>query len=115
MLVNQKDHLALFPAEEWAAFEQSLINMSSLNPDAQRLRRFYAAGSVPSPIDAQGRILVPQFLRDHAGLDKNVIVSGSFERVEIWTPSRFEENQSATIHDFDAIQRSVDPGGKPQS
>lgn len=108
MLVNQKDHLALFPAEEWASFEQRLINMSSLDPDAQRLRRFYAAGSVTCPVDTQGRILVPAFLREHAGLDNKVIVSGAFERVEIWSPLRFEESQATTIHGLDDIQRTVD-------
>lgn len=108
MLVNQRDHLALFPAEEWAAVEQRLLDMSSLDPDAQRLRRFYASGSVPCPVDSQGRILVPGFLRDHAALEKNVIVAGVLERVEIWSPGRFEESQASTIHGLDDIQRTVD-------
>ena len=51
-------------AEEWAKEEQGLLEMSRLNPDAQRLRRFFATGSVPCPIDTQGRILVPGFLRE---------------------------------------------------
>jgi len=108
MLVNQKDHLALFPAEEWAKEEQRLLDMSSLDPDAQRLRRFYATGSVPCPIDSQGRILVPGFLRDHAGLEKNVVIAGVLERVEIWSPSRFEESRNMTVHGLEDIQRSVD-------
>jgi MraZ protein len=110
MLVNQKDHLALFPAEEWAKEEQDLLAMSRLNPDAQRLRRFFATGSVPCPIDTQGRILIPGFLRDHAGLEKNVIVAGVLERVEIWSPSRFEESQSTTMYGLEDIQRAVDQG-----
>ena len=82
--------------------------MSSLDPDAQRLRRFYATGSVPCPIDSQGRILVPGFLRDHAGLEKNVIIAGVLERVEIWSPSRFEESRNTTVHGLEDIQRSVE-------
>jgi len=113
MLVNQKDHLALFPAEEWAKEEQGLLEMSRLNPDAQRLRRFFSTGSVPCPIDTQGRILVPGFLRDHAGLVKNVIVAGVLERIEIWSPSRFEESQTTTVYGLEDIQRSVDQGRQP--
>ena len=109
MLVNEKDHLALFPANVWAAEEQRLMEMSSLDPDAQRLRRFYATGSVPCPVDSQGRILVPGFLRDHAGLEKNVIVAGVLERIEIWSPQRFEEGQSSTVHGLEDIKRSVIP------
>ena len=112
MLVNEKDHLALFPAEVWAAEEQRLIEMSSLDPDAQRLRRFYATGSVPCPVDTQGRILVPAFLRDHGGLEKNVIVAGVLERIELWSPSRFEEGQAMTVHGLEDIKRSVNQGGR---
>ncbi len=108
MLVNQKDHLAIFPAGEWAAVEQRMIEMSSLDPDAQRLRRFYAAGSVPCPVDSQGRILIPGFLREHAGLESKVIVAGVLERVEIWSPAKFEASQSETLHDLEVIQRTVD-------
>ena len=112
MLVNEKDHLALFPANVWAAEEQRLMEMSSLDPDAQRLRRFYATGSVPCPVDSQGRILVPAFLRDHAGLEKNVIVAGVLERIEIWSPSRFEEGQTTTVYGLEDIKRSVNQGAR---
>ena len=108
MLVNQRDHLALFPANEWAAIEQRLTEMSSLDPDAQRLRRFYASGSVPCPIDTQGRILVPGFLREHASLDNKVIVAGVLDRVELWRPAKFEASQAETMHELDDIQRTVD-------
>ncbi|MFP6655302.1 MAG: division/cell wall cluster transcriptional repressor MraZ [Myxococcota bacterium] len=112
MLVNQKDFLALYPAEIWAAEEQKLIEKSSLDPAAQNLRRFYAAGSVECPVDSQGRILVPGFLREHAKLDTKVVVAGLFEYIEIWNPSRFTENQSSTLHEFDDIQRAVDQSSR---
>jgi MraZ protein len=108
MLVNQRDHLALFPAKEWAAIEQRLLELSPLDPDAQRLRRFYASGSVPWRIDSQGRILVPAFLREHAGLDNKVTLAGVLERVEIWSPAKFEASQADTMHELDHIQRTVD-------
>ena len=112
MLVNQKDFLALYPAKVWAAIEQNLIDKSNLDPAAQNLSRFYSAGSVPCPVDTQGRVLVPNFLRAHASLDGKVVVAGVFEHIEIWNPARFAENLSATIHEFDDIQRSVDQAGR---
>lgn len=108
MLVNKKDHLALYPAGTWAAEEMQLRNKSSLDPDAQDLRLFYASGSVECPVDSQGRVLIPSFLREHASLDSKVIVAGVYEHIEIWSPSRFAEKQAKTIHGFDNIQRSVD-------
>jgi MraZ protein len=108
MLVNKKDHLALYPGEAWTAEEQRLAEKSSLDPDAQKLRLFYASGSVACPVDSQGRILVPGFLREHASLDSKVIVAGVYEHIEIWNPSRFAEKQAQTVHEFDDIQRAVD-------
>jgi MraZ protein len=108
MLVIQKDHLALYAASEWADFEQRLRESSKLDPDAERLRRFYAPGTVPSAIDSQGRILVPGFLREHANLDKEVIVAGVFDYVEIWNPAKFEASQAETMHELDDIKRMVD-------
>jgi MraZ protein len=108
MLVIQKDHLSLYAASEWADFEQRLRESSKLDPDAERLRRFYAPGTVPSAIDSQGRILVPGFLREHANLDKEVIVAGVFDYVEIWNPAKFEASQAETMHELDDIKRMVD-------
>lgn len=108
MLVNKKDHLALYPAAIWAAEEMQLRKKSRLDPDAQDLRLFYASGSIECPVDSQGRVLVPSFLRDHASLDSKVVVAGVYEHIEIWNPSRFAEKQAKTIHGFDNIQRSVD-------
>ena len=108
MLVIQKDHISLFPADAWTAKEQRLQTLSEFDPDAEQLRRFFMSGSQPCPVDPQGRILVPSFLRDHAGLDTKVIMAGVIDRVEIWSPSRFERNQAATIANLDGIQRAVD-------
>jgi MraZ protein len=111
MLVNKKDHLALYPSETWAVEEERLLAKSSLDPDAQDLLLFYASGSVSCPVDSQGRVLVPSFQREHAGLDNKVIVAGSYHHIEIWNPSRFAEKLAKTIRRFDDIQRSVDQSG----
>jgi MraZ protein len=112
MLVNKKDHLALYPARTWAEEELELLGKSKFDPAAQDLRLFYASGSVECPIDSQGRILVPTFLREHASLENKLIVAGVYEHIEIWNPARFAEKQANTIHGFDNIQRSVDQSGE---
>lgn len=108
VLVMQKDHIALFPAEAWVAQERRLKDLPEFDPDVQRLRRFILSGSQPCPVDPQGRVLIPNFLRDHAGLDTKVILAGVLDRVEIWSPARFDQSQAATIANLDSIQRSVD-------
>jgi MraZ protein len=51
---------------------------------------------VESPIDAQGRVLIPQHLREHAGLKREVIIAGVGRRIEIWDKARFDEELQQT-------------------
>jgi MraZ protein len=49
------------------------------------------SGAVEAPIDGQGRVLVPPHLREHGGLERDVIIAGVGSRIEIWDKARFEE------------------------
>lgn len=108
ILTNYRDHLALHPADEWHAKERDLLALSDLQPDVQDYQRFVVSGASECPIDNQGRILIPGYLREHAGLEGKVIIAGVLDRMEIWNPERFEENQRTTLRRLDEIQQSVD-------
>jgi len=108
ILTNYRDHLALHPADDWEKKEQDLLDMSDLRPDVQSYRRFIVSGAVECPIDNQGRILIPAYLREHAALKNKATVAGVLDRIEIWEPARFAENQQLTLHRLEDIQESVD-------
>ncbi len=91
VLTNRKDSLVLFPHEEWDRFESQLATFSPLDPDAEDASRFLLSGWSEAPIDKQGRILVPTALREHAGLDREVVVAGVGHVVELWNKTRFDE------------------------
>ena len=82
------------------AFEQVALDMLEKVRTGEMTRneqRAIAANTVEATIDAQGRVNLDEKLRDYAGvtLGSRVIVSGSFDRVEIWDPARPERNISA--------------------
>lgn len=108
MLLIQPDHIALFPRERWNAKLQRLTTMDEWDPNGQRLRRLYGANSQAAPIDPQGRILLPAWMRDQAGLEGKAIVSGALDYVELWSPARFEQQLASTLANLDEIQRMVD-------
>lgn len=108
ILTNYRDHLALHPADEWEATEKKLLEMSDLRPHVQDYRRFIVSGAVECPIDNQGRILIPAYLRNHAGLKKKAMIAGVLDRIEIWEPRRFAENNELTLQRLPEIQESVD-------
>ena len=76
--------LYIYPMDEWEAFEEKLRALPLTNKDARAFSRFFVAGATTCELDKQGRILVPQTLREFAGLEKDVILAGNLSRVEVW-------------------------------
>ena len=76
--------LFLFSYEKWQEFEKKLAKMSLTKRDSRAFTRFLTFSAEEVVFDQQGRALVPEHLRRFAGLDKNVIVAGALERLEIW-------------------------------
>jgi MraZ protein len=80
--------LGLFPHDEWEELAAKLRSLPLTNPNAREFARFMSSGAVDVELDKQGRILVPGYLREYAGLSEGeVIVVGALNRLEIWSPA----------------------------
>ena len=108
VLTSYGDHLALYPADEWDAKERDLLTLSDLQTDVQDYQRYVVGEANDAPIDNQGRILIPALLRKDAELGTKVIIAGVLNKVEIWSPERFEEKKRLTQLRLEDIQESVD-------
>lgn len=89
--IGQDHCLSVYSEESWQAFEERLKTMSYSQIKA--LRPVFANAADCEP-DAQGRILLPAKLRGYADLKKEVVVIGSFDRVEIWNAERWAEMEN---------------------
>ena len=87
--------LFVFPQNEWQAFEEKLRTLPLTQKGARQFTRFFVAGATPCTLDKQGRILLPAVLREFAGLDKDVVLAGMLNRVEIWSKEKWTENTDA--------------------
>lgn len=83
--------LFAYSSEEWSNLEQKLKTLPFTDKDVRAFVRFFFAGASECELDKQGRILVPQNLRDYAKLEKDLYVIGVSTRVEIWEKSKWEE------------------------
>lgn len=106
-LYRGQRHLDLFPEKEWLAFEKRMARLPSLNNDVQAFRRFYLASAVPVRTDGQGRLLVPQELREYANLNEEVVLLGVGEKVEVWNATEWKRFQDQVIENFDSILATV--------
>ncbi|MGH2429175.1 MAG: division/cell wall cluster transcriptional repressor MraZ [Candidatus Limnocylindria bacterium] len=87
--------LSVFPADTWEALAAKLQGLPTTNAAARQFGRFMSSGAVEVELDRQGRLLVPSYLREYAGLDLGeVVVVGALNRLEIWAPSRWQPYRS---------------------
>ena len=93
--------LFVYDNVEWNVFEEKLKSLPITNKDARAFARFFLAGAAEVEVDKQGRILIPNVLRDFAELNKDVVLIGVASRIEIWSKERFEG--MATYEDMDEI------------
>ena len=89
------DHcLFLLSQAAWKKLVQKFSELSIGSSDTRGFNRFMLSGAVEVEVDSAGRVLVPDFLKDFAGLSLNVVVAGVGERVEIWDEKKWKTYKS---------------------
>ena len=101
--------LSIYPMDEWKSFEEKLKALPLTDKNARAFLRFFVAGATSCELDRQGRILVPSTLREFAGLEKEVVLTGSLTRIEIWSKEKCLENSN--YDDMDSIAASMQKMG----
>ncbi len=97
--------LWVYSNEDWGKFERKI---AALPAKARKMQRFYSANFECEP-DGQGRIVVPQSLREYAGLQKEVVIVGIQNRVEIWDQARWNQyNSDLSSDDIAALMEDMD-------
>lgn len=112
ILTNMLECLALYPYDDWTHLEERLVGVDPLMLEGQDMQRFMISGATDTPLDAQGRILIPPFLREHARLEREVTLAGVGPRIEIWDKTRFDEQLARTQERFREISQEVSRNGK---
>ena len=87
------DCLVAFPEDEWERISALLSEKSMVK--SRDVQRFLYATAVEASPDKQGRTLLPPPLREHAGLDKEVVVIGVGDYAELWEPTRWKAMQDS--------------------
>lgn len=100
--------LLLYPFHEWELIEQKLAALPSFNVAARRIQRLLIGHATEIELDSHSRILIPNILREYAGLDKKAMLVGQGNKFEVWSESGW---QSARDHWLEAQQSAE---GLPQ-
>ncbi len=103
--------LFVFTLNDWTSYEQKVQNMPISDADLRRFVRFFFGSAHDAETDSNGRVLIPQNLRDYAGLDKDIISLGLPGRIEIWGKENWDEyNGESNFVDDDLASKMFQLG-----
>lgn len=98
--------LYAYPTKEWQILEEKLKKLPITNKDARSFVRFFFSGACEIETDKQGRGLIPQNLKEYAGIEKEIVSIGVLSRVEIWSKEKWIKYNDSDI-DFDSIAEKM--------
>ena len=103
--------LFVFPMEEWRKLAERLASLPLSQQDSRAFARLMLAGAMDVELDKQGRMVVPEYLRTYAKVAKDAVVTGLYNRLEIWDAAAWEAYQTQTEKDSSVIaERMSDLG-----
>ncbi len=99
--------LFAYPMEEWTRLEQKMKQLPFTKGDYRAFARLFFSGAMEVEADKQGRILIPQNLRDHAGIEKEVMIIGVSDRVEVWSEQAWKEYFNNMNSNFEQLAEKL--------
>ena len=99
--------LFLFSIKQWEKVSEKLAELGIGNADSRGFNRFMLAGAVEVDMDSVGRILIPDFLKDFAGLEESVVITGVHDRIEMWNQKNWMEYKKRIEKQADALAEKL--------
>jgi MraZ protein len=98
--------LAIHTRAGWEALSEKVATLPVTDANARLFERFIFAGAAEATLDGQGRVLIPAYLREMAGLTTDAVVVGTRDHAEIWAPDRWEPYRRS-LEDPEALAEAI--------
>lgn len=99
--------LFLYPTLEWQSLGERLKNLSTAKSNSRAFVRLLFSGAHPVQLDTQGRITLPQGLKDFAQIEERVVIIGAFNKIEIWDEEKWEEYYKQQRSLFEELSEKI--------
>lgn len=99
--------LFLYPAEAWEELALKLKDLPISQSKSRAFARLMLAGAMDVSVDRQGRVVLPEYLREYANVSKKVVVTGLYDRLEIWDEEAWNKYKNATEKDSNEIAETL--------
>lgn len=99
--------LFIYPMQEWQKLTDKLSQLPMGQGNTRSFSRLMLAGAVEAELDPLGRILVPDYLKNYAGLKQKVVIAGVYNRLEIWDEERWTNYKNEVEKNTDMIAEKL--------
>ena len=109
--------LTLYPIKNWEPIFSELSKLNDFDPKVREFRRYFLNGAVTVELDTASRLLVPPNLKEHAGLEKDIVLVAAMNKIEIWDKNKYQQFfESFSPESFSQLAQQVMTGAnKAQS
>ncbi|MEK7511692.1 MAG: division/cell wall cluster transcriptional repressor MraZ [Patescibacteria group bacterium] len=88
--------LAVYTKEEWTKIAERVSSLPTSQANSRAFSRLMLGGAMDVRLDSQGRIVLPDYLRQYAGISKKVVIAGLYSRLEIWDEEKWSAYKKQT-------------------
>ncbi|HBD06326.1 MAG TPA: division/cell wall cluster transcriptional repressor MraZ [Firmicutes bacterium] len=107
------DHcISLYSEEEYQKRAEPIMSLSTFSSDARKLKRLFFGNSMRCKLDGNGRLLLPKVFLDKAHIDKEVILVGVWDHLELWDAKTYKDNELKDDDDYEALAQKMSDEGK---
>ncbi len=99
--------LFLYPLKEWEKISQKLGEMGFGQADTRGFNRFMLSGACEIEVDGAGRMLIPDYLKQFAGITEKVVFAGVYNRVELWQDKRWSDYKAKVMKGADSMAEKL--------
>lgn len=90
MITRMDSCLFAYTHDQWSKLEQRILHLPEKSEAMRRFQRVFIGGAHDCKCDAQGRVLIPPFLKQYSGLEKDIVLVGVLDRFEIWSRENWD-------------------------
>lgn len=102
------DHcLFLYPKEEWKQMAEKLAALPISQKKSRAFARLMLAGAWDAKLDSQGRVILPEYLRQYSNISKKTIITGLYNRLEIWDEESWSQYKAKTEAESEDIAEAM--------
>lgn len=104
--------LTLYPIKTWEPLFADISMLNDFDSKVREFRRFFLNGATPLEPDVAGRLLMPPNLKEHAGLQKDIVLVAAVNKIEIWDSSKYHQLfDTFSADDFSKLANEVMANG----